>query len=109
MTTKGSFIPTVVILHIHFTAQVEVDGLQTNEETHTPATTVTSRLESTTEVNNANVNRDGSMGVTPTERKTPQTERTPQDVEPLDIFTNDIKYQRFPRPMSYTTLKNKVS
>ncbi|XP_045207920.2 uncharacterized protein LOC123559868 [Mercenaria mercenaria] len=36
------------------------------------------------------------------------TVRKPEDVSPLDIFTSDITYQRFPQPMSLTTFKKKV-
>ncbi|KAH3774941.1 putative mediator of RNA polymerase II transcription subunit 26 [Dreissena polymorpha] len=34
--------------------------------------------------------------------------RTPEDVEPLNIFQHDITYQRFPKPMSLTVFKHKV-
>ena len=71
---------------------------------------VTTTARSTTEITTPSTPRkdeDDDINQSPTTSLAP-TVRKPEDVAPLNIFTSDIKYQRFPRPMSLTTLKNKV-
>ncbi|XP_060595367.1 uncharacterized protein LOC132749570 [Ruditapes philippinarum] len=73
----------------------------TTESPTVMATTWSRSTKMTTPTTPKIVNKNRPTAAAPTVRR-------PEDVTPLDIFTSDIKYQRFPRPMSLTTLKNKV-
>lgn len=53
-----------------------------------------------------NGKEDSEVSVTTT--YAPEVERIPEDVNPLNIFVDDITYQRFPKAMSLTVLKQKV-
>ena len=56
-----------------------------------------------------NANTLENKGTQDTGENTTVVERIPEDVNPLDIFVDDITYQRFPRAMSLTQMREKVS
>lgn len=79
--------------------QTNVSDAETNHQETTESGTTTDRSEE----------ENGEPNDVPSESSSSGSSgRIPEDVDPLNIFVEDITYQRFPQAMSLTLLKQKV-